>query len=467
MSQFQFSGLKKIHHFFFVFAFIPLLGRAQNQAFTEVPLTDLSAFKNPSANWSIAGAVNGRVDKPFEVQIGQGILVNDPGQKKNDDIFTNFEHGDIDLSVDFMMPPGSNSSIYLQGRYKIQLPDSWGKDVLTWQDYEGVAPRMNVSRAPGLWQNLHISFTAPKFDSSGKKTANARIARVVLNGAPIIENVELTGPAPGSAFADEAPKGPLRLQGDHGAIAFRNLKYSTRVVAADYNPDGPQNVETPAFIEVDDAAVVQRSFVRFEGKIVPHAVNVGFPHHVSFAYDLENGAVFQVWKGNFLNATPMWWSRGDGTTRANGSVLQLNAASPLAVLNTGDATWPDSLSDQLPYTPKGYELDDTGCPTFKYTLGGLAVDDKISPLDSGKRLVRRVAITGTVPQNLFFRVAAGKSITAIGDGMYSVNDYEYYLQISNNNKDKPILRTTAAGQELLLPVKDTDKRETIEYSMIW
>jgi hypothetical protein len=68
---------------------------------------------------------------------------------------------------------------------------------------------------------------------------------------------------------------------------------------------------------------------------------------------------------------------------------------------------------------------------------------------------------------LFFRVAAGKSITAIGDGMYSVNDYEYYLQISNNNKDRPILRTTAAGQELLLPVKDTDKGETIEYSMIW
>jgi len=121
-----------------------------------------------------------------------------------------------------------------------------------------------------LWQNIKISFLAPKFDASGKKIANARIIHIILNGVTIIENAELTGPTRGSAFPNEAGMGPLRLQGDHGAVAFRSIKYNTTVTAAQFDPNAPQpitNVETPVFVEVKDEPVIQRSFVNFWGKI--------------------------------------------------------------------------------------------------------------------------------------------------------------------------------------------------------
>jgi len=485
MRKTQFFSIKNAVGFFCLFAFIPLGSRAQNAAYTQVPLMDLSAFKTPPANWSIAGSVKGNVDKPFEKQTGQGILVNEPNQKKNEDIFTNLEHGDINLDVDFMMPPGSNSGIYLQGRYEIQLLDSWAKDTLTSQDlgsvyerwdetrpngdfgYQGIAPRVNVSRAPGLWQNIKISFLAPKFDASGKKIANARVIYIILNGVPIIENVELTGPTRGSAFPTEAAMGPLRLQGDHGAVAFRSIKYNTTVNPSIHDPNWParvSNVEAPVSVEVKNEPIIQRSFVNIGSKMVTHAANVGYPHHLNFAYDLENGTVFQIWRGGFIDATPMWWFRGDGTSKALGSVIPLNDKPQLAVLISGDAAWPDSLS--IDYKPKGYELDKQGYPTFKYIAAGLTVDDKVSPSSDGKVLTRRVTFNGTAQGNLYYRVAAAKSIDAMGNGMYSINNYEYYLQLPKGDV-KPVLRTTAAGQELLLPVKDTDKGATLEYSMIW
>jgi hypothetical protein len=91
--------------------------------------------------------------------------------------------------------------------------------------FEGQAPRINASRAPGLWQTFHILFRAPRFDAQGNKTENARFVRVLHNGSVIHENVEVTGPTRGSAFADESRTGPLLIQGDHGPVAFRNIRY--------------------------------------------------------------------------------------------------------------------------------------------------------------------------------------------------------------------------------------------------
>lgn len=471
----------------YILVFIPVSGYAQ-LASSQVSLSDLSAFKTPPANWAIVGSVKGKLDKPFETQPGQGILVNQPREKGNEDIFTNFEHGDIDLDVDFMMPPGSNSGIYLQGRYEIQLLDSWGKDVETSQDlgsvyerwdetrpngdfgYQGIAPRVNVSRAPGLWQNIKITFLAPKFDASGKKIANAKVVKIVLNGVTIIENAELTGPTRGSAFKDEAAMGPLRLQGDHGAVAFRKIQYSANVLTHPYDATAPRSftdADRPVYVEVNDKPVVLRSFVYLGDKIIPHAVNVGYPHHINFSYDSGDGALFQVWRGGFVDATPMWWFRGDGTSKALGSVIPLNDAPQLAVLGSADAAWPDADADELAFRPKGYELDAKGCPTFKYLVGGLSITDKIAPSDDGKILTRQIAVNGPGQPNLYYRIVSSKDITALGEGLYSINNFEYYLQLPKNSNIKPALRTTANGMELLLPVKDTDKGTTLEYSMIW
>ena len=60
--------------------------------------------------------------------------------------------------------------------------------------------------------------------SSGKKIANACFLKVTHNGAVIHENVEVTGPTRAATFEDEKATGPLMLQGDHGPVAYRNLR---------------------------------------------------------------------------------------------------------------------------------------------------------------------------------------------------------------------------------------------------
>ncbi|NDF95727.1 MAG: DUF1080 domain-containing protein, partial [Proteobacteria bacterium] len=87
---------------------------------------------------------------------------------------------------------------------------------------EGAAPRVNASRPPGVWQSFEITFRAPRFDSGGNKIQNAAFLKVVHNGETIHENVELSGPTRGGR-GDESERGPFRLQGDHGPVAFRNL----------------------------------------------------------------------------------------------------------------------------------------------------------------------------------------------------------------------------------------------------
>ena len=95
---------------------------------------------------------------------------------------------------------------------------------MTYTD-DGYPPLVNAAKPAGQWQTLKIIFKAPRFDDSGKKTANAKIELVELNGITVQKDVELdsaTGnikpPRPEHAMA------PMMLQLDHGAIAFRNVR---------------------------------------------------------------------------------------------------------------------------------------------------------------------------------------------------------------------------------------------------
>ncbi|MCY7327368.1 MAG: DUF1080 domain-containing protein, partial [Saprospiraceae bacterium] len=213
----------------------------------SLALTDLSFWKaTDAANWQIAGNARAALDKEDEMTAtkGTGVLVNLPDAKNRTNLLSASEYGDVDVSFDFMMAKHSNSGFYLQGRYEVQLMDSWGVQNPYFGDcggiyarrrwnpqeelFDGAAPRLNACLAPGLWQNMEISFQAPRFDQAGKKTANARLLKVILNGVVIHENLELTGPTGGPIAEQEAATGPFMIQGDHGPVAFRNFKISDR-----------------------------------------------------------------------------------------------------------------------------------------------------------------------------------------------------------------------------------------------
>lgn len=245
-----------------------------------VRLDSPAAFRALPPNWKLAGGLGGdpRREKTLTPLDGTGVLVCNPGREKENrgHLFTAWEHGDLELELEFLLPPGSNSGVYLQGRYEVQLFDSWGVRTpkpgdnggiyQRWdpargkgqEGYDGHAPRANASRAPGLWQRLRIEFQAPRFDAAGKKIRNARFAKVVLNGFTIHEQAEISGPTRSAAFDDERPLGPLMIQGDHGAVALRRLSVKRfdgttlateglryRFYAGDYKAVGAYDGETP------------------------------------------------------------------------------------------------------------------------------------------------------------------------------------------------------------------------------
>ena len=167
-----------------------------------------------------------------------GVMLNGPtGRTCN--LVTTAKHGDIELYLEFMLAKGSNSGVYLQGLYEIQIFDSYGSTepmkssdgggiYHRWINERGVggsAPSRNASRRPGEWQSYQAWFRAPRFDASGKKTENAKFLRVLHNGLSVQENVECEGPTRAHLALAEAPQNPLMLQGDHGPVAFRNIHW--------------------------------------------------------------------------------------------------------------------------------------------------------------------------------------------------------------------------------------------------
>ena len=133
--------------------------------------------------------------------------------KGNADLVTSRSFGDMKLHIEFDVEPGSNSGVYLRGRYEIQILDdkklgteSHGCGAL----YSRVAPKVDATKAAGEWQAYDITLVG-------------RQLTVVLNGTTVIDNVLVDGITGGAINPYEEEPGPLMLQGDHGKVRFRNI----------------------------------------------------------------------------------------------------------------------------------------------------------------------------------------------------------------------------------------------------
>ena len=90
--------------------------------------------------------------------------------------------------------------------------------------YGAAVPPVNACRKPGQWQKYVIEFLAPKFNANGAKIANAKFVKVELNGQVLHKDLEMPGPTPGGVTGKEAPAGPIMFQGNHGPVAYRNIR---------------------------------------------------------------------------------------------------------------------------------------------------------------------------------------------------------------------------------------------------
>ena len=207
----------------------------------------LDAWKGPKGQWEFVPDVALNPTNPKRlVEAGAdgdgpaNVLYNKPfGRAGN--LVTNAQFGDVDIHLEFDVPEGSNSGIKLQGHYEIQIADSYGKKEPSASECGGIYPRaellpvyrhiddgyppsQNASKPPGEWQTLDIRFRAPRFDADGTKIKDAVFERVALNGKVIHENQSVPTPTGHAWHNREVPLGPILLQGDHGPVAFRNIR---------------------------------------------------------------------------------------------------------------------------------------------------------------------------------------------------------------------------------------------------
>lgn len=159
------------------------------------------------------------------VQVVDGALVGN-------DIYTKQRFRDHQLHLEFRltyMPYArgqgrSNSGVYIQHRYEIQVLDSFGLRGTNNECggiYGQFAPLINMCYPPLQWQTYDVEFRAARFDSSGKKVANALMS-VWHNGVLIHDKIQLKGATGGGQSEADTP-GPLFLQGHGGQVRYRNI----------------------------------------------------------------------------------------------------------------------------------------------------------------------------------------------------------------------------------------------------
>jgi hypothetical protein len=198
---------------------------------------DTESVKGAS-EWLTARSVrvDSAVARMFNYEAGPGPIILNGPKGKTVNLATTETFGDCELYLEFMLTPGSNSGVYLQGLYEIQIFDSFNaKELKTsdcgaiyhrWIDGKpagGSAPKMNATLPPGQWQSIHAWFTAPRFARNGAKRSNAMFRKVLLNDILVQADVSVEGGTRSHMAHAEAAKNPLMLQGDHGPVAFRNI----------------------------------------------------------------------------------------------------------------------------------------------------------------------------------------------------------------------------------------------------
>ena len=475
----------------------------------------------------------------------------------------------------------------------MQLLDSWGETRPGFSDcggiyqrrredgtqYEGAAPRINACKAPGLWQDLRIAFQAPRFDAAGRKRQNARFLSVEINGVPVHENLEVSGPTGGATGNGEVAAAPLMIQGDHGPVAFRNFRLipydaapptldvdyrvyydsaespldgfdsladrtadaegeatllshevsrvregfailfdgtlevssggtfeieffqmgfgwlqidsqpvfdteehydergirstsiglgpGTHRIQAGYLKKGARDwqqarppalalrVGGPGFRKIDlhrpggltrppvdpilvdaDTDMIVRSFadVGPEGgtrERVMHAINVGSPQQLHYTLDYDQGTIVRAWRGEFLDTTPMWHQRGDGSSLPRGTEEFLTMRPLLARLADDRQPWPDPYRTSG-FRPLRYRVGAAGLPVFQYEFAGTRVDDAPRVHD-GQRFERRLTFSESIP-DLHVLLAEADDFELAGPGLYAVDDRRYYIRVSESGR---------------------------------
>ncbi len=154
--------------------------------------------------------------KPRSAEVKNGWIVRDGllvNETPGNDLLTEQKFTDFQVHAEFRYSKGSNSGIYLRGRYEVQIEDNYGDEPDSHKIggvYGFLTPCLNAAKKPGEWQTMDIILVG-------------RVVTVIFNGEKVVDRQTIPGITGGALDSDEGAPGPILLQGDHGPIDFRKV----------------------------------------------------------------------------------------------------------------------------------------------------------------------------------------------------------------------------------------------------
>lgn len=168
--------------------------------------TPVALFDGKSmANWE-----GQHKDKELGWTIVDGAMTNQPHANN---LVSRHRFQDFKIVCEYKVEKGSNSGIYLRGRYELQVLDDYGKPTESHGHmalYSRVAPKVNASKPVGEWQTMEAIIVGNRLS-------------VTLNGQKVQDNIVIDGITGGALDSNEADPGPIMIQGDHEKITYRKV----------------------------------------------------------------------------------------------------------------------------------------------------------------------------------------------------------------------------------------------------
>lgn len=145
--------------------------------------------------------------------IAENGILRSPHSGAN--LITDKTFTDFKLHIEFRYPQGSNSGVYLRGRYEVQVIDTKSGDPEPVNNqfssiYGFLPPNKMTAKNPGEWQSYDITLVG-------------RMVTIIANGKTVIYDQVIPGITGGAINSKEGEPGPILIQGDHGPIDYRNI----------------------------------------------------------------------------------------------------------------------------------------------------------------------------------------------------------------------------------------------------
>jgi 3-keto-disaccharide hydrolase len=157
-------------------------------------------------------------NRPSGWSVVDGAMTN---EAKANNLVSKQTFKDFKIQAEYRIESGSNSGIYLRGRYELQVLDDFGKEPEPHGHmaiYAWVAPRVNASKPASEWQVMEAVLVGNK-------------VTVTLNGQKVHDNATIQAITGGTLDANETQPGPIMLQGDHGKVWYRKVTVTPIVKA--------------------------------------------------------------------------------------------------------------------------------------------------------------------------------------------------------------------------------------------